>query len=77
VILDVRAWENGSLNLSLESEPAVEDGKTTKLNFEVVLATTDMLARYEPVAGDYYVLHDDGFASVLSKSVFEKFYRVA
>lgn len=40
----------------------------------VVKAPTNMFARYMPVAGDYYVVYDDGYASISSAKAFEEGY---
>lgn len=34
-----------------------------------------MFTRYSPVDGDYYVVYDDGYASISPKEAFEKGYR--
>lgn len=39
-----------------------------------VRVTEEMVSRYVPVAGDYYVVQDDGYAYVNPKAVFERKY---
>lgn len=39
-----------------------------------VRAAEKMFARYMPVPGDYYVVYDDGFASISPKKAFEEGY---
>ena len=34
-----------------------------------------MFIRYTPTAGDYYVVYDDGYASISPKKAFEEGYR--
>lgn len=36
--------------------------------------TPEMMARYTPILGDYYVIQDDGYAYVNPKNVFERKY---
>lgn len=40
----------------------------------VVKAANNMFARYTPVAGDYYVVYDDGYASISPRQAFEEGY---
>jgi len=63
-IVDVGAFrhpENGSLPLAID-------------NGDSVIATLEMLSRYEPVAGDYWVVQSDGYIYVNPKDVFERKY---
>jgi hypothetical protein len=39
-----------------------------------VIAAPNMFARYRPVAGDYYVVYDDGYASISPRQAFETGY---
>ena len=39
-----------------------------------VIAAPNMFARYRPVAGDYYVVYDDGYASISPRQAFESGY---
>lgn len=40
----------------------------------VTTAAEKMFARYMPVPGDYYVVYDDGYASISPKKAFEDGY---
>jgi len=40
----------------------------------IVIAAHNMFARYTPVPGDYYVVYDDGFASISPRQAFEAGY---
>ena len=46
-------------------------------NGENVIATKEMLARYMPVAGDYWVIQPDGYIYLNPKDVFERKYAPA
>ena len=39
-----------------------------------VQAATNMFSRYMPVPGDYYVVYDDGYASISPAKAFEEGY---
>lgn len=39
-----------------------------------VTAAANMFARYMPVPGDYYVVYDDGYASISPRQAFEEGY---
>lgn len=39
-----------------------------------IKAATNMFARYMPVPGDYYVVYDDGYASISPRKAFEEGY---
>ena len=41
------------------------------------VATKEMLARYTPVVGDYWVIQSDGYVYINPKEVFERKYRPA
>ncbi len=69
---------------------AVGDGKIgpTETNTELAIETADgavesvipepkMFARYTPVVGDYYVVYDDGYASISPAKAFEEGYSPA
>lgn len=55
---------------------ATEDGGLllVLLNHPAVTAPPAMLARYKPVAGDYYVIQDDGYAYINPGAVFLRKY---
>jgi hypothetical protein len=40
-----------------------------------VTATHEMTVRIKPQPGDYWVIQDDGYISVLAKRIFQKRYR--
>lgn len=40
----------------------------------IVIAPHNMFARYMPVPGDYYVVYEDGYASISPKQAFEAGY---
>jgi hypothetical protein len=48
-----------------------KDGNTVLRQFEPA-----MTARYMPVAGDYWVIYDDGYQSISPKAMFETGYVV-
>lgn len=37
-------------------------------------AGSDLFSRYMPAAGDYYVIYDDGYASISPRKAFEEGY---
>lgn len=39
-----------------------------------VTAAPNMFSRYRPVVGDYYVVYDDGYASISPRQAFESGY---
>lgn len=43
-------------------------------NIAEVTAAQNMFARYMPVPGDYYVVYDDGYASISPRAAFEEGY---
>lgn len=62
-IVSVSALQGeGSMNLALD-------------NGENVVASKEMLARYIPVAGDYWVVQTDGYVYLNPKEVFERKYQ--
>jgi len=61
-IVSVSALQkDGSMNLALD-------------NGENVVASKEMLARYIPIAGDYWVVQTDGYVYLNPKEVFERKY---
>jgi len=42
--------------------------------YKPIKAATNMFARYMPVSGDYYVVYDDGYASISPRKPFEEGY---
>jgi len=40
----------------------------------MVIAAAGMFARYQPIVGDYYVVYDDGYASISPQQAFEAGY---
>jgi hypothetical protein len=40
----------------------------------MVTAAPNMFSRYRPVEGDYYVVYDDGYASISPRQAFEAGY---
>lgn len=64
VSVSMMRLDDGSLNIALE------DGRNVK-------ADKGMLARYEPVAGDYWVQQADGYEYLNPREVFERKYSVS
>lgn len=62
VIESVTPWPNGAVNCGLS-------------NGDVVMATSDMTARYTPSVGDYWVVQEDGYVYLNPKDVLERNYR--
>ena len=50
------------------------DGKPAEDMIASVRAADRMFDRYMPVPGDYYVVYDDGYASISPKKAFEEGY---
>ena len=62
IIISVGAvLPNGSMHV------ATQDGENR-------IATASMISRYIPVAGDYWVIQEDGYEYVNPKDVFERKY---
>lgn len=66
-----------------QSHKTVHAAKITKVDGEMihiegpyapVRAAKNMFARYMPVPGDYYVVYDDGYASISPRVPFEEGY---
>lgn len=52
-----------------EIDIVLEDG-------EIIHLSKEMTVRYTPVAGDYYVVYDDGYASLSPQKIFEDGYKL-
>jgi hypothetical protein len=57
--------------LAIVDDELTLEGADTKV---VVIAAPNMFHRYQPVAGDYYVVYDDGYASISPRQAFETGY---
>jgi hypothetical protein len=58
--------------LDIEDDEIVLEGvEGARVN---VTAAPNMFSRYRPVVGDYYVVYDDGYASISPRQAFESGY---
>lgn len=64
-ILGFAGADHASTRMVLE----LADGETAE-----VAPASNMFVRYQPVAGDYYVVYDDDYASISPAKAFEEGY---